>query len=651
MASCFTDAQPVNPINQLLIDAFGLNYAPPYSAAVQPIPQVAMGNEPLLKFDFPGGGSAKPPGLPQISSIMDHIGPMTSILSQVFTFLGPLFIIIDIIRLIIDVICSLLNPIPLITAVIALILGLLPFIALFPVFALVLMALNMVKIIVSIIVSMLSVLVPIIELILRDANSIATLLAPPNFNIAAVDGVVLKICTLLQHLDNQLGAFTPISLILEIFAIFSALGSQLPCTPGSSDSPCCDDNNCPPFVVNPAAGRATVLSKNDVQFIITLLTQPIADLLGLSNSMVLQLDTATSSANSEGLLSSKGIGSAYSQSELLAGSNYVVDPNKISSPPNAGPAHGPATPYSLAIKMVRRSDGATRTARIKSLKVSTSNASKVMVEVDRDDFDPNDILDYTIIPDMNSLLGLNLIGLGCVSSVAIKTQGLINQVNADVPAIAAVRKNSLHNDVHHGLSSFRDKTGLDFPPPPTDALTAVAQKIHDDNTTDITDEIKDVLLNYLDEVTNYYDTVLCIGASRLKSDFSVNKTTVISDGYDSATISLTIKEFGGAPLLTGLLPNSTATAEFYTTNGTVGPVILDELTGTYKATLTSITRGDAEITAAFIINNNVCTVPGIFDGFTVSDKILRINFIPEEEAFIRRRPANQYVQSGRGKRR
>jgi hypothetical protein len=642
--SCLTDAEPINPINQLLVDLFGDNYFPPYAASGQPPKQTEMANDKLLQWALPGGGKFKPPGNPQLSSIADLIAPMTGMLGQFFTFLGPLFIIIDVIRGIIDVICALLNPIPLIAAVIQLLTVIVPpLIALFPPFAMILMAINICKLIVSIIVSMLSVLIPLIELIVQNALSIADLLAPPNFNIAAVDGVTLKICTLLQHLDNQIGAFTPISFILELFDLFAALAAAFFCAPGNA---CCDSNSCPPFVINPPTGSAKVLSVFDAEPIIGILTEPIADLLGISSTTSIELTSATSSANPYGLLSSKGIGSTYTTPELLAGAKYVIDPNKIAIPGDDGPSNGPATPYSLAFRMTRNNQ--TFTARIKKLTTSTSNPNRVMVEVDRADFDVDDTMTYTIIPDMPSLLSLNMIGLGCVNEVSVASQGLVNQTNADVAATAVTNNGST---VNSGLSSLRDKVGSDLPRPPISDLEDIADKIATDPTTDVSEEMKNVLLDYLDQVTDYYDSVLCIGASRLKSDFSINKTTITSDGYDSAVLSLTVKDQGGNPLLNGLLPNSSATVEFYTTLGTVGPVVLDDVTGTYQATLTSNENGDAEISAAFIINDKACMMPGTFDGFTVSDKILRVNFIPPEESFARRRPVNQYVQSGRGKRR
>lgn len=641
MADCFVDAEPINPINQLLVDLFGDNYFPPYSSAGQPPNQTKMNNERLLQWSLPGGGKSKPPSQPQLSSITDLIAPMTAILGQFFTFLGPLFIIIDVIRGIIDVICAMMNPGPLIAAILQLITVIIPpLIALFPAFAMVLMAINVCKLIVSIIVSMLSILIPLIELIVNNALSIADLLAAPNFNIAAVDGVTLKICTLLQSLDNQIGAFTPISFILELFDIFASMSSGFFCGPGSD---CCNGNACPPFVVNPPAGKAKVVSKEDVGALRLLLGDYISDLFGIKNSMTLRVLSATSSENPFGILSSKGVGSTYSSPELLAGAKYIVSPGKIAIPASNGPSNGPAKPYTLALKMTR--DGQTKTARITDIR---SSGSDVLIEVDRDDFDVSQNVDFTLIPDMTTLLSLNMIGLGCVNEISVASQGLANQANADLAATAITNGGSQANN---GLSSLRDKVGRELPRPPISDLAGIADKIILEPTTNVGEEMSTVLLDYLDEVTSYYDSILCIGASRLKSDFSISKNIVTSDGYDSATLTMTVRDQGGAPLLAGLLPNSTARVEFYSTKGIIGPAIFDDITGAYQATISSVDDGDAEITAALVIDNNTCMVPGVFDGFAVTDKILRVNFIPSEEIFGRRRPTNQYVQSGRGKRR
>ena len=646
MAQCFDSAIQINPINQLLVDVFGQNYYPPYSAAGQPVSQKDMGNDKLLQWKFPGNAQIKPPGNPQTTSIADLIAPMTSAMSNLFMFMGPIFIIIDVIRGIIDVICALLSPIPVISAVIQLLTTVIPpIIALFPPFAMVLVALNLCKLIVSIIVSMLSVIVPLIELIVNNALSITSLLAPPNFNIAAVDAVNLKICTLLQHLDNQIAGFSPLSLILEMFDLFAALAASLFCAPGNA---CCDSNTCPPLIVNPPVGRGRVINVNDVSAIRAILTEPVADLLGIVNTSIIQLDTSVSSANSLGLVSSKGVGSTYSKSELLNGQNYVVDPPKISAPASDGPANGPDSPYTLALEITNRSNNQTRTGRIKKIETSSSDTSKVMITIDRADFDLDTNVNYTLIPNMNTLLSMNLVGLGCVNDIALASKGLQSKINADVGA-TALTNNGV--SVSNGFNSLRDKIGRDLPRPPISDLDGLSAQLAQDPTANLSEQFRDILLDYLDDVTNYYDNALCIGASRLNTEFSIDKTVIISDGTDSATISMTVKDQSGAALLSGLLPNSTATVEFYTTYGTIGPAILDDATGTYSATFTSSEIGEAEISAAFIVDNKECMVPGIFDGFTINDKTLRVRLLAKEESFNKRRQTNQYVQSGRGKRR
>jgi len=108
---------------------------------------------------------------------------------------------------------------------------------------------------------------------------------------------------------------------------------------------------------------------------------------------------------------------------------------------------------------------------------------------------------------------------------------------------------------------------------------------------------------------------------------------------------------GGNNLLLGKLPTSTATAQFFTTRGTVGPVLFDDNTGRFVATIVSSEPGTAEITASFLINDQVCMSPGNFDGFVVTDKIIDIEFIPEGGTFPRRRRERVYRQAAGGRRR
>ena len=103
MSNCLP-LQPINPLNQILIDIFGENYAPPYNAGSQPRDKLAMVNDSLLTMQFPGGGVIKPPGEPS-KSMGELLSGITSQIAPIFSFFGPMFIILDLIRAIIDIIC------------------------------------------------------------------------------------------------------------------------------------------------------------------------------------------------------------------------------------------------------------------------------------------------------------------------------------------------------------------------------------------------------------------------------------------------------------------------------------------------------------------------------------------------------------------
>lgn len=241
MADCFPPA-PVNPINATLLGVFGDNYFPPYNSGFQPTSRSGLTNESLLQLQLPGGGKLKPDGNPTSRHISEIISPITGALGTVFALFGPLYIILDLIRAIIDIICAFFNPVPVIAAVVDLFVTVIPpIIALFPPLSAILHALNVAKVVTSIVVALTSAIVAIADLIVENAISIPGLISDGNIN--TVESVTTKICILIEQFANELGAFAPISFIIELLELFMSLGSQFFC---ASDAICCNADACPP---------------------------------------------------------------------------------------------------------------------------------------------------------------------------------------------------------------------------------------------------------------------------------------------------------------------------------------------------------------------------------------------------------------------
>lgn len=366
----------------------------------------------------------------------------------------------------------------------------------------------------------------------------------------------------------------------------------------------------------------------------------------------------TASPNAAGRISQKAVGDSYSREEMVKLLEYIVSPEKIPASQNED------SPATLRVRMTRvqLADGTpdnTTVVRnvafvansvieqiLEVLGLSENPTQLTTLTIRSEDFEPGDIVEYTIEPDQIALLSLNLIGLGCQDDIASVATGVEELVNADLPAVDVVG-----GDANSGLNSVQEKTGQSFPPPPVDALAeCLAAQTANPEVSQI-DCVTGIINDYIDDVADYYDNVLCVGASRVSSIFETNKNFAISNGKDSITVELQVNDVGGNNLLLGKLPNSTASAQFFTTRGTVGPVFFDESTSRFRATITSTEPGRAEITGAFLVNDQVCMIPGEFDGFVVTDKILDVEFVPEGGTFPRRRRQRVYRQARGGRRR
>lgn len=655
MTNCFPPT-PINPINDALMSIFGNNFFPPFNAGFQPTDKLSLVNEKLLQFQIPGGGKLKPIGDPH-KSLSEILAPMTGALGSVFAFFGPLFIILDLIRAIIDILCALFNPGPMIAALVDMFLTVVPpVIALFPPLSSILLALNIIKLIIALVVSMTTAIVAIIDLIVENALQIADLIS--DGNIAAVEAVTTKICTLLESFTNQLACFAPISFILQIIDIFMSLGSKFFC---ATDAACCNNENCPPIIMTPPSGSTTV-SSTRVSITLKDLVSPINPLqlpTILDPPITIPLDTITL-----GVIPDLNIGPiSFPELDLvplndddldafvlvepemvldISGvdnldtlGDFIVDPKKIPGSSN--------DPDAATIRVrLTDSSGTTVLAR-------ATAATATTVSVRADDFAAGTTLTYSIEPDKTALIKLNLIGLGCDDDVRAAAAGVRTRIDETSVGIAVVSGGTGRS----GFEPLIDKMGRNIPRPPDYGACLAAQQA--DPTVSQAQCVADISSAYLDDLKDFGLDLVCLGASRTASEFEVSKAYVIADSSDAATITLTVNDASGANLLANFFTNADSssdfTAQFSSSLGLVGPVSFDAANGFFHATLSSDEPGVAIISAAFLIKGNVCMIPATTDGFALTDKTQTVSFQRAGGAFPRRRPEDQYVQSAGGRRR
>jgi hypothetical protein len=579
--------------------AFGENFYPPFNTGFQPADKKAMTNEKLLQMQFPGGGKIKPTGEPykSINELLTTImGPIGSVMSG----FAPIFIILDLIRGILDIICALFNPIPVIESIIELFLNIIPpVIALLPPLATILFIIDIIKLVIAIIMAMLSALIPIIEQIIECGNKIPADVASGNF--AAVDGCAQRICQLLQLFLNEVGALAPLTFILDMLDFFMGLSAQFFC---ATEADCCNPDSCPPIIKDPPSGSGTILSSQ----------------AGISFEPV---DGFTIT-----IIPEATVLSVPSHPEVNDLKKYIIDSSKLK--PTSEDSAANREPATIRILV----DGTLYPVTDVTVGTVTFKASGLTVD---------DVVSFEIVPDETQLLLSNLISLGCMDEVQAVQFAASNNANQDSGGSGGAR----------ALDAVITKVGRRFPRP--DALEETLNDIHDrlaaDPTYDATQDVNDAITAYLSDLTSFYQDVVCIGASKTSSVFEVSKVYVVADGSDSAQLSLRINERSGANLIDAQLPNTNFQVVFTASMGTVGPVVFDTADSTYKASFTSTSSGTAEITASFLVGNQECISPGIFDGTNIVSKVLNVEFVEPAGQYPRRRRERQYVQSSGGRRR
>lgn len=177
-----------------------------------------------------------------LASLLNQLGPYLAI----YNFFQAL---LNMILCIMDVLCSLMNPFALISALNRLFKNCLPdFLNLFPWLALIAMIIALLLLLLALLDYLLSQILAIIRDIIENLLLLAEAVqvnATESDIIAAARKIAMLLC-MIEQLFAILIAFQAIMAIIESLA---HIGGRSVCSPGDgSDSSCCSDEFCPPFI-------------------------------------------------------------------------------------------------------------------------------------------------------------------------------------------------------------------------------------------------------------------------------------------------------------------------------------------------------------------------------------------------------------------
>lgn len=194
-----------------------------------------------------GGAQIKaspPPGA--TFNIGDVIAQHAQYLSTFTSVYGMITVILRMIACIIEVLCALVNPFSVLAAIIKLFGTCLPdFILIFPQFAVPAIIICVLKIILAIIQYIMTVIIPVIMEIIHNVEMLVNAIKVHNAD--AIAAVVFKIVAMIKELYNIIGILSVLDVLFIMIKALLAMGIGIPCG-GGSDSACCNDTVCPPFI-------------------------------------------------------------------------------------------------------------------------------------------------------------------------------------------------------------------------------------------------------------------------------------------------------------------------------------------------------------------------------------------------------------------
>lgn len=241
---------PVSP--GIPVPGFGL----PTSPVQPPIPGFELPDgfpesvlELIQQLQIPWPGGILSPQIDNFSAtllkaVMNVFNQLMPWLSLYKFFLAAL----DLIVCIIEILCALTNPFKLIRAMRKLIKQCLPpFLNLFPWLALISMIISLMILLISLIIYVISRILAIIDDLLNNLELLSKGVTLQDAEATAAIG--FKIASLLCIIENLMAMFSAIAAIFNIIDALSQIGGAGICSTGSN-SDCCGEDVCPPFIKN-----------------------------------------------------------------------------------------------------------------------------------------------------------------------------------------------------------------------------------------------------------------------------------------------------------------------------------------------------------------------------------------------------------------
>jgi hypothetical protein len=235
------------------IPGFGIPFSPiqipvPNLKLPDGFPQKILDLINQLKVPWPGAIELDPhldelsnTVLKAISSIFQQMAPFLSL----YNFFMALM---NLILCIIDVICAIPRPWSMLKAAKRLIKNCLPpFLNLFPWIALLIMILSFLSLLLALIEYIISRLLQLFEDLIKNLELLARGVTLQDAESTAATAV--KIASLLCMMEDLFAMFQAIAAIMAIIEALSKIGGRKPCSHGGG-SGCCDNDSCPPFLVD-----------------------------------------------------------------------------------------------------------------------------------------------------------------------------------------------------------------------------------------------------------------------------------------------------------------------------------------------------------------------------------------------------------------
>jgi len=577
-------------ILQAILDLAGPNFIAPYDASLQPFNANNLNQETLIQYLVPGGTSLQGYAEPSTTESMGSaINSMLTVLAPVISAYGLILPILGVIRGIIEVLCAMMNPFAVVRAVIRLFKKWIPpFISLFPPLAGVIIIISTIKAILAIVFFILTVVVPTIQLIIANIRSLADAFGGDANEQTRAAGRE-KLLTMIAEMANQTGVMGALLPLLEIIMLILNLVAGLPCKKGKSkkadcdtssmvkvkskfscddnDADCCNDKVCPPELRRRAVkGRGTLIPS-----IFGEAPPFFAYRLHTGNSLVPKLKK-------------------YNQSMTEQLNPQLDEEIDEGCPPGGDDDDCP----NLRIRIESRRGNSRRVtraiAKVKGQVITIMSPSLIRMI---------GAVNYEVLPNYESLVMRNIIGLACHPDVELAKEELaIKYAIMETPIVERFPETADIFDRYSGLNNdFNSLVGE-----LSDKISEVVAKNppYDDDIDDI-NGIQDSMLNLLNgfagDMIGKLNAIVAKASNRFDSELEVDKNLVKANGQDLATIIVTPRDATGSLLAQNLPDGVDISVEMSTDFGIISNQRRVNSTGQILADIKSATPGLATIRA------------------------------------------------------